>query len=493
MQARSVLILVLIIQTFLSNYSRAQDIVTYVAPEGVQASKDYEVLVRTEGDDKWKPVFVHTATVNVRNAKKNGESSFASFDASYAKPVEIKISKKNGSFKDVKIRPESKNIKFTSAKQSVQFKINKSEKLSVEFDGDRLNNLFIFSNNIETDVPGKDDANVVFYGPGIHQVGDLKVKNGQIIYLQGGAVVQGSINIYDKNNVTIRGRGILNGSVLNHDRKKTRPNLLKFKNGNNIKVEGITLIDSPVWSLFIDKCEDVKIDNVKVISYMINADGITLSQSKNVTVNDVFIRSADDNISIKSMNGGSCEAISVTNATLWADDAHNMLIGPESKGANYAQIKFSDIDVLENTQRSGMYSGVMSIMASDKASISGIYWDKIRIGDISGGELIRLNYTKVHSVDKDSYGNDIRDIHFSNITYNGANASAGTIKGVDGAKTIRNVTIKNFRFNNEPVKRGEASAVPNKASSRSRALRPEERPASQISVNSFVDKINISE
>jgi polygalacturonase len=431
--------------------SHGQSLVTYPAPENFPANKDYEVFVRAQGESKWLPLFVYSTKVNVRNASKSGQCAFTSFDANYSAPIEVRVKRKSGTGSSVKIRPDAQNVQFKKTDGAIEFKIAKAQKLSVEFDNDRLNNLMLFANNLETNVPDKKDPNVIYYGPGVHKVDNLKVRNGQVIYLHGGAVVKGSINLYGRNNVTVRGRGVLSGELLNHDRSKTRPNLLKFKNGTNITVEGITMIDSPVWSLFIDNCEKVVIKNVKVICYMINADGITLSQSKNVNVDNVFVRTADDNISIKSMNGGQCADITVKNSILWADDAHNMLVGPESKGATYQNIRFNNITVLENTQRSGMYAGVMSIMASDKATISGIYWDRITVEDITAGEIIRLNYTKVHSVEKDNYGNDIRDIHFSNITYNGQNAKPGSIRGINGSKRISNVSIKNFKVNNQSV------------------------------------------
>ncbi|CAG5072010.1 hypothetical protein DYBT9623_03950 [Dyadobacter sp. CECT 9623] len=466
----------------------AQDIVTYTTPRGVPESDRFQVSVRSAGNKNWQHVSVQTAKVNVRNANKSGKCSFANFDASYAKPVEVRVTAKYGNFDAATIRPENNNITFTKNAKAIRFTLGKPQKISIEVGNDRLNNLFLFANELETNVPDKNDPNIIFLGPGLHKASDVKVKSGQTVYLHGGAQVQGSINIYDKDNVTIKGRGVLNGELLNHDRSKTRPNLLKFKNGKNIRIDGITLIDSPVWSLFIDKCEKVAINNVKVISYMVNGDGITLSQSQNVNVTNAFVRTADDNISVKSMNGGACSDINIKNSILWADDAHNMLIGPESNGASYQNIRFTDITVLENTQRTGTYSGVMSVMASDRANISGIYWDRITIADITAGEIIRLAYTKVHSVEKDNYGTVIRNIHFSNIDYNGRNATPGTIRGVDGARIVSNVTIKNFMFNNELV---QAAPIPNKTDAL--LLRSSQNSAPQISINNFVEKVTIME
>ncbi|WP_031529046.1 glycosyl hydrolase family 28 protein [Dyadobacter crusticola] len=482
---------ILIIASILVLFTRfvqSQSIVTYITPAEIKKSDRYEILVRVPGDTNWQQVEVQTAKVNVRNLSKSGRCAFANFDASFSRGIDIKVQTKSAIMQNVVVRPRNEGITFIKGRNFIQFTIHKAQKLSIELDNDRLNNLFIFANDLESNIPDKNDPNIIYLGPGVHKAENIKIKNGQTIYLNGGALVQGSINVYNKKDLTIRGRGILNGEILNHDRSKTRPNLLKFKNGKNITIDGITLIDSPVWSLFIDNCEQVNIRNVKIFGHMINADGITLSQSKNINIADCFIRSADDNISIKSLNGNPTLDILIKNSTLWADDAHNMLIGPESKGATYRNIRFKNIAVLENTQKVGMYSGVMSIMASDKANVSDVHWDDISIEDITAGEIIRLNYTKVHSVDKDDYGSDIRDIYFSNIQYNGTSATPGTIKGVDGARTIRNVSIRNFKFNKDPVQVGTASN-----NTRSRALKSTSVRTPAISVNKFVERMTIIE
>ena len=44
--------------------------------------------------------------------------------------------------------------------------------------------------------------------------------------------------------------------------------------GQNIRVEGVILLDSPAWELHVRRCKDVTIRNVKIISWRENGDGI---------------------------------------------------------------------------------------------------------------------------------------------------------------------------------------------------------------------------
>ncbi len=83
----------------------------------------------------------------------------------------------------------------------------------------------------------------------------------------------------------------------------------------------------------------------------------------------MFVRNHDDNFSAKIHTGTAATNITLKNSTLWADRAHNMLIGPEAAGGTFDQIRFDNIDVLENAQDDNVFPGVMAIMAAD----GGIY------------------------------------------------------------------------------------------------------------------------
>jgi hypothetical protein len=56
----------------------------------------------------------------------------------------------------------------------------------------------------------------------------LKIKSGQTLYLAGGAFVQGAIQAENASNIRIAGRGIFDGSLMEHDTKKDRTNCSGF-------------------------------------------------------------------------------------------------------------------------------------------------------------------------------------------------------------------------------------------------------------------------
>jgi hypothetical protein len=86
----------------------------------------------------------------------------------------------------------------------------------VELDRSPRDPLFIFANPSEVDVPTAATPNVIYFGPGLTDLGTkpLSVANGQTVYLAGGAYVKGRLQLARRNapgGVTVRGRGILSG------------------------------------------------------------------------------------------------------------------------------------------------------------------------------------------------------------------------------------------------------------------------------------------
>jgi polygalacturonase len=144
------------------------------------------------------------------------------------------------------------------------------------------------------------------------------------------------IYAYGQENIAITGNGILDGRAnyenwwgwnrdrpskqvkarnLLHDlnRKKTdpatrvfgeghylRPNFIQTYNCKNILISGIKIVRSPMWCVNPVLCENVTVDNVKIISHGPNSDGVDPESCKNVLISNCYFDTGDDCISIKS-------------------------------------------------------------------------------------------------------------------------------------------------------------------------------------------------
>ena len=68
----------------------------------------------------------------------------------------------------------------------------------------------------------------------------------------------------------------------------------------NVRIEGITVVDSPMWQIVPSACDHVVIRNTNSLSRVVTGDGIDINGCQDVLIEDCFVRAADDCICIKS-------------------------------------------------------------------------------------------------------------------------------------------------------------------------------------------------
>ena len=119
--------------------------------------------------------------------------------------------------------------------------------------------------------------------------------------------------------------GWCHGISILKDTEKLRPGqLICFIESTNIKVQDISIKDSPCWSCYFLGCEYVGVRGIKIKNpvWMLNSDGIDIDASRYVTVSDCIIDTGDDAITLraceqklknKSMH---CEYVTITNCVL---------------------------------------------------------------------------------------------------------------------------------------------------------------------------------
>ena len=122
---------------------------------------------------------------------------------------------------------------------------------------------------------------------------------------------QALIMAADARDIVIKGSGTIDGSGpwwwTEHAKKPSslhvgRPHLIEFYNCSQVEVAGVTLRDSPFWTLHVVYSIDIWIHHLTVRArmYAPNADGIDPDSSKNVLIEHCDISTGDDHIAIKS-------------------------------------------------------------------------------------------------------------------------------------------------------------------------------------------------
>jgi len=136
-------------------------------------------------------------------------------------------------------------------------------------------------------------------------------------------------------NIAITGQGTINGHGPEfYDRnvpegsffKKPphpRTRMIQFFNCRNVVMEDITLFDSPGWSCWLVKCENVRIARIRIegCQQMINNDGIDIDSCRKVTVSDSIFKTGDDCLILRAIRRAPdeeavCEQVSVNNCIL---------------------------------------------------------------------------------------------------------------------------------------------------------------------------------
>lgn len=246
-------------------------------------------------------------------------------------PLTITITAKGDkdSLTYAKVIPEKLGVKTTVAGGKVSFTINSFDYYTVLFDEDP-DKEFVDTYTLmvreyeELEVPS--GYNLIEYGPGIHYVDRIKtnadgIDGNTMIYLHSGAyLVCNQPDLYTEkswidvhgyrdwapfikasgvSNIIIKGHGVIDMSNLTlHAR--TPVHLTSCK---NVLVEGITIINSQSFTIHIQDCVGVEVRDVILLGYRVNSDGIVPINSRDVLIENCFVKSGDDLCEVKASSG----------------------------------------------------------------------------------------------------------------------------------------------------------------------------------------------
>lgn len=478
---RPILNWTLVILHFALTSAASAAVKVWPAPAGEPLSKDYVVSV--EGVSC--PVYlakVAPADQKSRWAamddKKNlasyfDRASFATFDMSGRARVKVTCP---AAVTCVRILPASLGIKPSISGNIISFILARPKPVTVEVNGTWVGALHLFANPPETDVPKPADPNVVYYGPGIHEVSHVVVGDGKTVYLAGGAVVRAVIRPDEKyeissysglktysptfelrgSHISFRGRGILDcEACTTHSRHPL------WVQGSDIRIEGVIIRDSPIWTIPVRQSDRVTVRNVKLIGRRANSDGIDICNSRDVKVEGCFIRTLDDLIVVKSDKGqGPVKRILARDCVLWNEVAHALSVGAELS-EEVDDVRFEDCDVIHDMGREWS----LRVYHADAATVSNIQFENIRLEE--SPRLISVWIGKA-VWSRDQERGHIRGVVFKNIDV-AKGSPPIELTGFDGAHAVEGVTFENMTMGG---KRLHSSDVRANAFVRDFAVRP---------------------
>lgn len=348
----------------------------------------------------------------------------------------------------------------------------------------RIKPLLLFADKPEKKKPVS--KSILYFAPGVHNVGLLKVTDGQIVYLDEGAVVNGAIHATGKN-ITICGRGVLSGASYPRLQGPCE-SLFLADECTNLVVRDVTFTAPWWWTVYLVNCDGVVLDNIKILnSNMINDDGVDIANSTNVVVKNSFIRAQDDLIAVKGMdpNGLPCENILIENCMFWNDWANVFRIGYECDAPYMKNIVIRNCDVVHyafkyKEPERFWANTIFFLQPSNKMLISDIFVEDVRVhadgpivllkasSDICVGPSILglkpQNYSHVYAIaDLSKYiypaAGSLKDVVFKNVSVQGNSSSFHSdiyMKGNSATETIDNIRFENLTLFGKPAKDSES-------------------------------------
>jgi hypothetical protein len=474
------------------------EVVSWAAPAGEKLFEDYTLRVNGQA----VPVYACRVSAMPFNQRWAGYqrpldqtelAGFAYWGMSGA--VQVEVTSKRP-FQSVAVRPTSRGIQPTIQGQRISFRMLRAGQVTVELDGPH-HALHLFADPPEREVPKAGDRNVLYFGPGVHRPGMIELKNGQTVYVAGGAVVYTAIGGRGVSGIRILGRGVIDSSEFERETSDTSQGggSIHLEDCSDVKIDGVIIRDPDVYGLSAYGSRKVEISDVKLIGFWrYNSDGIHMCNSQDVTVRDSFVRSFDDAMVLSGDKGGcstelpgrSYDTLPVRNIrmsglVIWCDWGRSLEIGAGTCAPEVADIVFRDIDIIRSTHIA------IDIQHSDRAAVHDIRYENIRvevddfnpvpgiqkqrdekynptadaplehcIGCTHAANAAYVPNLFVIIIGKLYYSQDqergtVRDVIFKDISVTGKPIPSSSFTGFDAEHDVRGVTIENLRFNGRPI------------------------------------------
>ncbi len=372
-----------------------------------------------------------------RSIEQTELASVLSFAADEDVTLKVKATK---TFEKAVVRPLSEKITpVVSDDGTIEFTITRPGQYVLELDG-ISEALHIFVDPVVDYGVCPDDENVLYYGPGVHHIGQVELGDNTTVYIDRDAIVHGAFLGIDAENIRILGNGVLDGNweerqnhnfIFPYDFSRVPEHMwakdganhvfsfkpdakllpkregeyvpgtgssvyggkehfrkylegmailkagLHFYKCRNVEFNGIIINGTAGLSNTMVGCDDVTFDNVKVIGmWKHNNDGIDFFNCRNCTVRNSFVRAFDDVICVKGQTGWDTQNV------------ENILIDNCVVWCDWARTLEVGIDTVASEMKNITFRDcdclhhsmtVLHMSNDDRAKIQNVVYEDIRV------------------------------------------------------------------------------------------------------------------
>ncbi len=290
-------------------------------------------------------VITSPRTVNGDMYRRFCEFAFA------GEPVRIEVTVYSD-FDSYTVMPSAKNFRSSREGNVISIYLDKPDYLLFKLDASDDSILSIFADEPETDLPDKNDPNVIYvegwYEPENSTVLNLE-RDNTVLYLAPGSVLNARVKVIG-NGVIIKGRGMVldpYSDIYKTDKSETvgRQDLryLIHVTGDHCFIDGIKMVEARDFNLWV-QCTDLTVTNLKILASEMCTDGITPHVGGGCSYKHCFIYVADN-----------CLVLSASDETSVFDD---MTLGsiccgifPQNNAGKYEMSNFYLFRVDEGVMR----------------------------------------------------------------------------------------------------------------------------------------------
>jgi polygalacturonase len=270
----------------------------------------------------------------------------------------------------------------------------------------------------------------------------ISAANASNIAIEGEGTIDGNGESWWQEARAVKDHGVLG----NHP----RPKLIIFDHCKNIRVEGVTIQNSPMWQLVPYYTDSMVIRNVRILApqHSPNTDAIDPFSSSNIVIDKVYSDVGDDNVAIKSGPINSpgpddpSRNITITDCTFM--HGHGLSIGSELSGG--AQNIRAERIHFEGTDQ-----GIRVKANRDRGNdVGNFVFRDITMKDVKTAILISEYYPKVMPPENEApqpvgrLTPHFHNIILENVTATGSK-SAGVIVGLPESP-VKNVVLNNVKL-----------------------------------------------
>ena len=412
---------------------------------------------------------VNGIDIPVRAEKvSNSTLNIAMFSAVGNMEIEIDVKGVLGEFK---LAPSAYGIVPNISGNTLKFTLDKPKYLTLEMKD--KNPLILLITPPETEIPDKNDENVLYFEKGIHEPGVINLKSNQTLYIESGAVVIGRIQGVGVENVKVLGRGILESKKYTTTpyegsedatllagvmSKMNRTKAVFFQSSTNCKVDGIGVRNCREWQTLYLNDKNFEISNMNIMGTNVNNDGIDIDTVEDFKVHDNFIMAGDDGFGWHTMRANDTKEAPTRNIYAENNTIYNVTAGNGIRFGSSMETNLWENVTIKDTYILKSRGNAVMLDIQDWATVKNINIENVYVEDAPGEGVICVQIVKgKYSNDveknsvyqKDDYRGRIDGLTIKNLK---AESGAGIIfKGYDETHAVENVTLENITISGEAI------------------------------------------